>query len=165
MRFHSSSWHRGWCVVMLASVTGCASAPPTRSFADLPGRIDVGTRVSVVTTEGEAATGRVETLHAQALAMVADETRREFPAERVERITRKKRHVVAGLLIGLGVGTVIGVAGASTSEPTGSPVVDVQFAGASILAGMLLGTAAGAGVGALIQTERTIYIAPVSAKP
>jgi hypothetical protein len=89
MRVRRSSWHRGWCVVTLVWVTGCASAPPVRSFAELPGRVDVGTRVSVATKEGEAATGKVETLHAQSLAIVTEQARREFPAERVERITRK----------------------------------------------------------------------------
>jgi hypothetical protein len=153
--------------MVLVSVTGCASAPPVRSFAEVPGRIDPGKRVSVVTTEGEVATGKVESLHEQALTIIADEARRDFPAERVERITRKKRHIVAGTLIGLGVGVGIGIAAgaASLSDPVGSPVVDAQVAGGSVLGGMVLGTAAGAVIGALIQTDRPVYIAPASAKP
>lgn len=161
MGLRRSSWHRAWCIVMLVSVAGCASAPPARSFADVPGRIDVGTRVSVVTKDGEAAAGRVETIHAQALAIVADGARREFPAERVERITRKKRHVGRGMLIGLGAGTAVGVIGGSATGSSGA-IVDALAAGTSVLVGMLLGTAAGAVVGALVQTDRTVYLAPVA---
>lgn len=150
----------GACVV-LVFLNACASAPPTRSFAEVPGRIDIGTRVVVITTDGEAAAGKVAGLHDQALSIVSDDALREYPAGRIGRITRKKRHVAAGTLIGLGAGAAVGVLSASSVDSTGTPI-DAIASAASLAVGVLLGTAAGAVIGALVQTNRTVYLAPAS---
>lgn len=161
----SRRWQRVWCLAALVSTTACASAPPARSFADVPGKLDVGTRVTVTATDAEKVTGHVETLHAQALALVAkDGTRHEFPPERIERITRRKRHLGTGVAAGLGAGLAVGLIDASASDSTGT-VLDAIDAGVSVAAGLVLGAAVGAVVGWLVQTDRTVYLAPAAREP
>jgi hypothetical protein len=156
-----------WCAIAVALTVGagCASAPKTRSFRDLPQHIDPGSTIRLIDTAGATTTGRLGTLTPTSLTILSDGVSREVAEERVASIRQPQRQIMYGVLFGLAGGVGVGIATASSGGSSGSPYVDAEAAGVSLLAGMALGTAVGAIIGAIVKVDRTIYEAPTGSDP
>lgn len=152
-------------VVALAALASasCASAPPVRSFAEVPGRLKAGNTVRVTETTGSQAVGRVVALTPSGVTVDLDGIPLDIPSERVARIDRARRPIVRGAVTGLIAGLALGALGAAGGG-TGSPV-DALAAGASVIAGVGLGVGVGTVAGALMTVNETVYVRPVGAAP
>ncbi len=155
---------RLWCTIVFALAVGgaCASAPKTRSFLELPGHIDPGSTIRLIDTAGATTTGKLNALSPTSLTILTDGVSRDVPQERVVSIRQPQRQITYGILFGFVGGIGVGLAAGSSGGSSGSPYVDTQAAGASVLGGMVIGTALGAIIGAMVKVDRTIYEAPTA---
>jgi hypothetical protein len=142
-------------------ITGvaCASVPVAHSFPELPRTVRVGQTVTITDTDGVQTEGVVNHLAADAITMRVGGAPREVHASRVVKITRRVGHAGVGALVGGAAGLAGGLV-AGAGEPSGNPYVDTQAAAGTVFAGALLGTAVGAGIGAMARSDRVIYEAP-----
>lgn len=81
------------CLLVFAvAVEGaCASAPKTRSFAELHKYIDTGSTIRLVETTGTTGTGTLGTLSATLLTILNSGQSREVPESQVAKIRRPQR--------------------------------------------------------------------------
>jgi hypothetical protein len=98
---------------------------------------------------------------ATSLTILAGGTLRDVPESHVAKKQRPERQIGRGALIGLAAGIGVGLTAGRSSEPSGDRLVDTQAAAGNVAAGMLLGTAAGVIIGAVVKVNRTVYVAAI----
>jgi hypothetical protein len=159
---------KGLCAIVLAVAvgSGCASAPLTHSFLDLPKYLDQGGTIYLTETTGPMATGKLETLSPTSMTILTGGNRRDVPEDRVAKIQRLARWGIGrGALLGLGVGFAAGVIAARSAEPDPSAAYGfIPSFGklGPVLVGMLVGPLVGAFIGAVVEIRRTVYVAPMA---
>lgn len=131
----------------LAVVVGgaCASAPRTRSFADLPKYVEGGNTIHLTETTGVTSTGLLGTLSPTSLTIWTVGNPRDVPDTRVVRIARPERRIGQGSLIGLGVGFGVGLVVGRSQKPSGNLFVDTVGAAEKLVGSMILGMSSRAG--------------------
>ena len=121
-------------------------------------RLDLETRVRITTKNGEKFTGRMKEHDAYSLTIFTDSTIQSIAYTDMARLQRSlgfHSHFIAGAIIGLGAGTLLGIRGAGNVEPrTESGVSESFWAITKILLGSGGGTLLGAIVGASIGREK-----------
>jgi hypothetical protein len=134
-------------------------------FVELPKHIDPGSTILLTDTAGATTTGTLGALSPTSLTILTDGLSRDVLQGRVARIRQPQRQIKYGVLIGLGGGIGVGLIAANSGGSSGSPLVDTQAAAGNLFGGMVLGTALGAIIGAMVKVDRTIYEAPTSPEP
>jgi hypothetical protein len=148
--------------VPVAPVTAPRAQQPVRSFDALNTRLKVGDTVWVTDAGGRETGGKVSGFSAGSLRVVVAGRTREFEAADVSAITlQPKDSLHNGVLLGAVAG-----AGAGIASCAANPQCIDDEAGPGITASLgLLGAAAGAGVGALVDaafkpSRLTVYRSP-----
>jgi hypothetical protein len=158
-------------IVVLAGVAVAAGAVPgmaqvaTPTFKDLPAEGHLGEIVYVTDQGGTKVKGRVVRISATSIDLLVNDGSREWAASDVARITQRRRHAVRGAAVGLAVGFGLGalvvlgdpVCQNNPEATWGCGADDVLFLGAFVGG---IGAGAGAAIGAVIRTERVLYVAP-----
>jgi hypothetical protein len=148
-----------WCSIALTAQG--SGEQPLSTFNELASRIGTGDTVYVVdATEGETR-GRVATLSDAALTLTVDGARREFAADAIRRIDRRRRDSVRnGVLLGAGAGAALGFAAGRSADSPACPRSGIECG-----QGALIGTVGGAFWGAvggwiadaLIRKREVVY--------
>lgn len=139
-----------------------AARKPTQSFEQLRNAVAVGETLYIVDTAGTETKGRVVNVLDVALTLSVDGARRQFTAESVGRVDRRRPDPVRnGVLIGLGAGALAGFGiGRAADSPT-CPRAGIecgQGAAIGIVSGALWGAVGGWITDALIRQRETLYI-------
>jgi hypothetical protein len=143
-----------------------SSGQPARSFEDLRLRIRVGDTVRVADASGRETSGRVAAVSDVAITLTVDGTPREFVADTVRQIDRRRRDSIRnGLLIGAGGGALLGYGLGRSADSPACPQ-----SGSECGQGALIGTVGGALWGAIggwitdtvIRKREVVYLAPGS---
>ena len=152
------------CVTAFAvtAQVACASAPRTRSFAELPKFLKTGNTIQLTDSAGTTSIGRVGTMSPTTLRLWVGGDPHDVLAGDVTNIARQESRTRRGALIGLALGFGVGLIAARGREPSGNPYLDSTAAGGDLLVGIGLGTAVGAIVGGRVKVQRTVYEAPVT---
>jgi hypothetical protein len=126
------------------------------SFDQLGAAVKIGDTVYVTDTTGREHKGKVSALSAASLTIETGGAFRDFPAESIQAIARRKRDsLLTGALIGAGVGVVAGWAQAQGAEAWDFEMPN-EFAYYALFAGM--GAGVGIAVDAMIPGKKvTIY--------
>jgi hypothetical protein len=104
-----------WLAVL--ALAGIAEAqPPTTSFGELLGRLKVGDAVIVTDDAGETATGRVKGLSDGSMIVQIDGRELHLTERNLQRLTRPRRTILNGALLGLTAGFAAGAIWAGNSE-------------------------------------------------
>jgi hypothetical protein len=139
---------------------GCAHVQPTQSWVEFGQRVPPGAPVAVTDTAGQEVTGRVAAVSASSLDLDVRGATRRFAASDVRQVRRDGDPLWNGLVIGLGVG-VVGAAlpdnACSGQPPTCDDRQIPQRAAFVVLA-----TAAGIGIDALVRDRTLLYGTPPS---
>jgi len=140
-------------IIVLAGVVeaGCASAPATRSFLDLPLHVAAGNSLEITDAAGSVSKGKLLQISPTTLTLVTEDSqRRDFAARDVQRIRRAERRV--------GRATLIGVAtGAATGLLVGAAKHDAETAVIGFFGGAFWGAINGLIAGGLVRVHPTIY--------
>jgi hypothetical protein len=138
----------------LASIVALASEQ--RSPQETLSPIVTGSRVRVVSPRAVSGrvTGTVIEMSAESLVILADERPLRVPRDAIEQLevsTGKQRRTLKGMLIGAGIGAVVVPPALYDSclSDCGS-----KWSAEYILAGVGVGAAWGAGIGALVKKDR-----------
>lgn len=140
------------------ALAGCATVPPTQSWAELGRRVAPGTPVAVTDASGAEVAGTIAAFSSASLDLTVGGARRQFSATEVRQVRRNGDPLWNGLLIGLGIG-VVGAA-LPDNKCSGQPPVcdDRQWPQRAAFLG--LATAAGVGIDALVRDQRLLFTVP-----
>lgn len=154
-RWASQRWLPAMLVAIAAGIAAPATAQSTQgtepAFAELAGRLRDGDTVTVTGPTVGLVRGRFVGLSADTLTVATDAGPRTIGASDIDRVTRRRRGVVLGTIIGLGVGIGFAIPlnmlfdneGGNRARPT------ITLLAAS--------TGIGLGIDALIDLPRTVY--------
>ena len=139
----------GLTLVLLSATLARAQAP-SRSFADLQARLQIGEKVEVIDITGKKFTGRFEAVSGASFRLLVDGMRQEFLEGRIREV-RKRRPESRwdGALYGLGIGAVVGILNVRSVCHDASERSDCYAVGWAIV--LPLFAAGGAGSGALVD--------------
>jgi len=152
----------GSCGLVLSLLFASSLAAQTNADR-VRASVKPGQKVSVVDDGGQEVHGRIGEMTADALTVLDEGKRADVPYDRIVTIDRPDDSLANGALIGLGVGTGLGLV-AILSEDDSQCTPDGFFcdtpdrayvAGVLVLGG--LGAAVGVGIDALIHRNRAIY--------
>jgi len=99
--------------VFLPVVSPAWAQDPRQASADfsrLQGQLKVGDEVVVSIRDGTTIKGRFADTSDTQIAVLANDVRREVPADQVTRVQRRRNGILFGALIGTGVGIYSGMA-------------------------------------------------------
>jgi hypothetical protein len=153
-------------IVALAAVLRLAAPAvaqePVRSFDLLDTRLKPGDTVWLTDAEGREVKGTVRGLSAGSLRLKTDGADREFSASGVQAIRAQRRD---SLKNGVLIGALVGLAGGAAAC-LANPECSGDEAAAGVTVGLgIMGAAAGAGIGALVDAavkgpKLLVYRAP-----
>jgi hypothetical protein len=134
---------------------------PAQTFAELGAWLVPGETLSVIDATGQEATGRLANVLDSALLLTIDGTGREFKADAIRQVDRRRRDPVRnGILIGLGAGALAGYAIGRTADSPSCPRAGIecgQGAMVGTVSGALWGAVGGWITDLLIRKRETIY--------
>jgi len=151
-------WLPALIVAVAAGIAEPAAAQSTRVTepprAELAGRLRGGDTVTVTGPTVGRVRGRFVDLSSDALTVATDGGMRTIAFSDVDRVTRRRRGVLLGTLIGLGVGIGLAIPLNQLYDHEGGNRVgpNAVVLGAS--------TAVGLGIDAMIDLPRTVYRRP-----
>lgn len=154
-RWASQRWLPAMLVAIAAGIAAPATAQSTQgtepAFAELAGRVRDGDTVAVTGPTVGRVRGRFVDLSADALTVATDAGPRTIAASDIDRVTRRRRGIVLGTIIGLGVGIGFAIPlNMLFDNEGGNRVGPTAFV-------MGTSTAVGLGIDALIDLPRTVY--------
>jgi hypothetical protein len=138
-----------------------ADQQPATSFEELKLRVTVGEAVYVVDKSGQETRGRIASLSQVALTLAVDGTRRDFVADAIGRIDRRRRDSVwNGVLIGAGAGALMGFAVGRTADSPDCPRSGIECGQGAVIgtvSGALWGAVGGWITDMLMRKRETVY--------
>ncbi len=153
-------WLPALIVALTAGVAAPVAAQPTEpgtpEFRDLSDRLRGGDTVTVMGPSIGRVRGRFVDLSSDTLTIVTESGRRTLEVSDIDRVSRRRRGVLLGSLIGLGVGIGLAI-------PVNMLYRNEGANGTGAVAYIVgLSTATGLGIDALIDLPRTVYRRPGS---
>jgi len=146
---------------VVAAVLACLMASPawaqdsgrqaSSEFAGLRQKLRTGESLIVSIDSGTQIRGRLQDVNGAHIVVLADEVRRDIPAEQVTRVQRRRNGVALGAVIGAGVGVAFGLAARSYAYNEGGSE------GAALLLPIGAGLGVGIAIDALLVVPRTVY--------
>jgi len=146
------------CYAVALAVLFPSSSASAQTDADrIRARVKDGQRVSITDNQGQEFKGSIHTVATDGLNMLVNGKSVDLPYDTIIRIDRPNDGLANGALIGLGVGTAVGLI-AWAVDPCESFCVGGTGAavGSTLIMGGL-GAAVGVGIDALRHHEREIY--------
>jgi hypothetical protein len=144
-----------------AESANVADQQPASSFEELKLRVAVGETVYVVDISGQETKGRIATLSQVALTLAVDGTGRDFAADTIRRIERRRRDSVwDGVLIGAGAGALMGFAVGRTADSPDCPRSGIECGQGAVIGtvgGALWGAVGGWITDMLMRKRETVY--------
>jgi len=152
----------GACGLVLAMSASSPTSAQTNTDR-IRASVKPGQKVSIIDDRGQEVHGRIGEMTADALTVLDENKSTDVVYDRIVAIDRPNDSLANGALIGLGVGTALGLVAVSAFEDqecapggvTCSPPSSGYAGGALLFGG--LGTAVGVGIDALIHRNRAIY--------
>lgn len=143
-------------LVLALSPLRAEAQPVAQTFDELLGTLKPGETVWVTDQAKRETKGRVVDLTQLRLVLTTDQGRQEVPVQNVTRMRQRRPDPLwTGAVIGAGVGLVPWIAWCAPATESGETCGDNIGTTMLVLA---VGAGAGAGIDALIQGRKTIYL-------
>ena len=137
--------------LLLAASPAWAQDPSPPDFSRLNEQLKTGDGVLVSIQGGTMVRGRVVDISNVQITVLANDVRREIPADQVTRVQRRRNGILLGALIGAGAGIPFGIALRSYAYNEGG-----NEAGA-LLFPIAVGLGTGVAIDALLVRPRTVF--------
>jgi hypothetical protein len=165
MRLHKRIVTGIACICLLAgSVRTARAQAVVTSFGELAGKLKPGKTVYVTDDAGRRVKGKLLSLSASSLTLLAGADQETFRETQVRQLTEQRRYTGRGALLGLGIGAGVGAFGVLlTCGDCGDWRLPFALAGAVAYGG--IGAGIGAAAGASMTHERLVYGGPAAHAP